>query len=278
MNTDTTFYGLSYDVCFKYVFSNEPILKDFINSFLTYLNLDVSFEFLSLKEQVYMLPKKHIYIGYIGDIVATLSNNTILSLEIYKNKFQEKHYNKSFAYMCRLFDENIENSKTYNVKNIISLNLIYGNYKRNNNNVLNTYEFQNIVTRKVSNNNNFVMYLIRLDLLENIQYTKSNRRFIKWLKLINSKTLDEMYCIGKDDKIMNDAIEFVKKWCDLTPEENLSNFIKGKEKLAYQDGEEKSLIEIAKKMLRKGKPEEEILEFTGLTINQLKNIKDDYDK
>ena len=38
-------------------------------------------------------------------------------------------------------------------------------------------------------------------------------------------------------------------------------------------GEEKKAIEIAKAMLTKSKPMEEIVEFTGLTIKQIEKLK-----
>ena len=39
------------------------------------------------------------------------------------------------------------------------------------------------------------------------------------------------------------------------------------------EGEEKKAIEMARKMLAKGKPTEEIIEFTGLTLEQIKKLK-----
>jgi predicted transposase/invertase (TIGR01784 family) len=39
------------------------------------------------------------------------------------------------------------------------------------------------------------------------------------------------------------------------------------------EGEEKKAIEIAKAMLTKNKPMEEIIEFTGLTIKQIEKLK-----
>lgn len=275
MQTEEKFQSLASDLCFKNVFSKEIILRDFIDSFFKYLHINTRFAFLNIKSQKYIMPKNKKYIGYIGDIVATLDNNTILSLEMYKDSFKEKHYNKSYAYMCRLFDQNIENSKTYKAKKIISLNLIYGNYRRNNNELVNKHLFNNVITQIPSDNGNTIMYLINLDKLKNIPYTNSKNRFINWLKLINAKTLEEMEAIGKDDEIMNEAIEFVRKWNDKTPEENLNNYIKGKQKEAYQDGEEEKTFEIAKNLLFKNIPIETIIEVTGLSKSELNSLQNE---
>ena len=146
------------DLCFKFVFSHEFILKDFINSFLEYLKLDVRFDFTNIGVQKYIIPKNKTYLGYFGDIIVNLNNGTIISLELYKDSFREKDYNKSYAYMCRLFDNNIEDSKKYKVKKIISLNLMNGNYKRENKELVNKYIFVNDKSKKNIDKENTVIY------------------------------------------------------------------------------------------------------------------------
>jgi predicted transposase/invertase (TIGR01784 family) len=46
-----------------------------------------------------------------------------------------------------------------------------------------------------------------------------------------------------------------------------------KKRKAYEDGCKEKQIEMAKKMLNKNKPIEEIIEFTGLTKEEIENIK-----
>jgi predicted transposase/invertase (TIGR01784 family) len=45
-----------------------------------------------------------------------------------------------------------------------------------------------------------------------------------------------------------------------------------KKRKMYEDGKKEKEIEIAKKMLNKNKPIEEIIEFTGLTKEEVENL------
>ena len=99
MNNKNDFNYLSDDLTFKYVFSHNYILKYFINLFLDYINSDLRFN----NKQVNL---------YYGDIVANLSNGDIISLEMYKNKFTIDDYNKSYAYKCRIFANQLKKVKS----------------------------------------------------------------------------------------------------------------------------------------------------------------------
>lgn len=114
--------------------------------------------------------------------------------------------------------------------------------------------------------------------MKNIQYTK-NIRFINWLKLINSESIEEMKEIGKVDKVMEEAREFVRKWLNKTPEENLENYIKDKEKMARTEGMEEgsktSTINIARNMLSLNININDIKKATGLTIKEINKLKKD---
>jgi len=270
------FKNVTNDLCFKYVFSNKHILKDFIDAFLDYIKLDTRFNFTDIGIQEYIMPHNKTYIGYLGDIVATLDNGTIISLECYSNRFTKSNYNKSYAYMCRLFDNNIEDSIEYKAKKIISLNLMKGNFRRINTNIVNKHHMTCENNAKESDEGNTIMYLVRIDKARNIQYTK-DERFIRWLKLINTTNLEEMEKIGKDDEVMEEAIEFVKKWNNKTPEENLANYVKDKEKMARSDGFEEGskiqTIEIAKNMLIDEVSPKTILKYTGLSKQELNKLK-----
>lgn len=277
-----SFKGLNYDLCFKYVFSHNYILKDFIDSFLRYLSLNVSFYFTNIEAQKYIIPHNKTYLGYFGDIVATLDDGTIISLELYKSTFTKSDYNKSFAYMCRLFDKNVIDSKEYKVRKIISLNLMNGNYKRINKEIVNKYLYSNQKNHQNIDEENTVMYLVRLDLASNFPYTK-DERFINWLKLINATNIKEMEEIGKGDEIMEEAIEFVKKWNNKTPEENLENYIDEAKKMArtkgieqgLEQGSNKATVKIAKNMLSMDISINDIKKATGLTIKEINKLKKD---
>jgi len=283
MSSNGGFDSLMNDLCFKYVFSKEYILKDFINAFFRYLNLDEEFYFTEIIPQKYIMPNKKEHLGYYGDLIAVISNDTIISLELYSNKnFSKMHYNKSYAYMCRLFDNNIENTITYNCKKIISLNLMNGNFRKANPRIVNKHRLINLFNGRLSDDGNTALYLVRLDKLKDIQYTLNEERFIKWLRLINAKTLENMISIGRNDRIMEEAIEFVKRWNRESAKDGLENMIKFKQAEAYvealeighKDGALDTKIEIANNMLKDGYSVKDIAKITKLSFKDIKALKE----
>ncbi len=57
MQTETKFYNLTYDLCFKNLFIKEHILQDFIYSFFDYLGVNFNVVFVDIKSQKYIIPK-----------------------------------------------------------------------------------------------------------------------------------------------------------------------------------------------------------------------------
>ncbi len=175
LKTETeSFISLDNDLCFKFVFGKEIVLRDLLDSFLKFLRCKERFYFTKIIPESYIMPNNKVLKAYYGDIVATLDNQSVISLEMYKSTFDKSDYNKSFSYMNRLFDKNVAKVKNYkNPKMVISLNLIKGNFRRINNDLVNKYHFCNSKNGKVVDNGNTIMYLIRLDKVHNIQYTKN---------------------------------------------------------------------------------------------------------
>ena len=85
-----------------------------------------------------------------------------------------------------------------------------GNYHKINNTLVNDYGFISKIS-KVNNKEDecMSMYLVRLDLSDKVLYNNANKRLIRWLRLMKSKSMEEMKQIGKGDEIMEDAIKYV---------------------------------------------------------------------
>ncbi len=265
-----TFSTLLSDLCFKYVFSHEEILKDFINSFFRSLNLDISFKFTSVKAQDYIMPNNKKVHSYFGDLVATLDNDMIIDVEAY-TVFKKRHFNKSFAYSTRLQSNNVKNTTTYDSKNIISLNLMQGNYRRINNDIVNTYMFCNIKSGK-NITDNITLHLIRIDNACKIPYNKSETRFNTWLRLINTKSIEEMKDIvelTKGDKIMTDAMKFVEEWNAMSAKDGLERILNDK----YYDGVDDGIIETAKNMLRNNFSISDVVKATKLSKTEVEKLQ-----
>lgn len=118
-------------------------------------------------------------------------------------------------------------------------------------------------------------------MLKNMQYTEYEDKFIKWLRLINASSIEEMIEIGGDDIIMEEAIEFVKRWNRESAKDGLDNIIKFKQAEAYvealevghKDGSLDAKIEIAINMLNAGYKIKDISKITKLSIKDIKSLK-----
>ena len=117
--------------------------------------------------------------------------------------------------------------------------------------------------------NDYGLVMIRLDLVKEKVYNDNNERFIKWLKLINAESLEEMRNIAKGDEVMEQALEFMEEF--LNDEEIRNVYDKINDVKYYAKKEEK--IETAKNMLKKGFPLQEISEITNLSIKEINDLK-----
>ncbi len=272
---------LTNDLCFKYVFSKKHILEDFINSFFEYINSLEKFQFTEITPESYIMPDNKELSLYFGDIVSTSKQDTLISLEMYKDPFSIESYIKSKAYMCRLFDQNIKKNDYKNAKKVFSINLIQGNFRRMNNKIVNKYYFGNEESHKSINNGFTIMYLIRFDKVKNIPYNEDEQRFITWLRLINANDLAEIkQYIRKDDEIMSEIEKFVADWNRKSAKNGLEKYIaeeKAAEEAAEkaeQKGISQGILQTAKNLLSLNISINDIKKATGLSEKELKNLKE----
>ena len=127
------------------------------------------------------------------------------------------------------------------------------------------------------------MYLVRLDLVKNIVYNKTNERLVRWLKFMNTQSYEEMKQIGKDDEVMEQAIKYIDEFLekegttfqDKIDYEKVKSFddglIKG-EKAGIIKGKKAGIIETAKKMLKDGLNINSIAKYTGLSKEEIENL------
>lgn len=121
------------------------------------------------------------------------------------------------------------------------------------------------------------MVLIRLDQIANEEYTLDKSRFIRWLKLINATSMKELEKIGKGDKIMEESIEYLKRYTGSELDHGFWDIVAEHEINAEERGEKRGkkqgILEIAKNMLLGGVKEKDIIKYTGLSKKQIENIK-----
>lgn len=269
------FYYLTDDLLFKCVFSEEKFLKYFINLFFRFLNDNSEFAFTNITPEYFIKPEFKNIKGYYGDIVANLDNNNIVSLEMYKYPFTKEMFNKSFAYMSRLYSNQIKIKSKIDVTNyrnmhkVISINLIKGNYKKMNNNLVNKYIFGKDKGVEIIDSDNVVMYLIRIDLVTNMAYNEGEDKFITLLRLINARSVEEMAKYTKGDETMNEVMEYVTNWNNESSKYGIDRYL---EELK-NEVRKQTRLEDAKTLLLEKFDIEFISKVTNLSEEEIMELK-----
>ena len=274
LTKEKEFKFLTDDLTFKKVFSNSDVLRDFIYAFYEYLNINKDIKFQSILSEKYLEGNNKNVKAFYSDIVGTLDNGNIIFLEMYSTNFNKRLFNKSLSYLCRIYSSQINKGcyKYENNEKVIGINLINNKYDLNEK-IINEYTFMNRLITKSYLTSDIVMYNIRLDKVKDIVYTSSSKRFIKWLKLISAKSIEELEEIGKDDKIMQNSIRVLKEWNNMRDVDAMERYY-GEKMLEKEElGIKKEQVHIAKNMLNLNIPLAKISLATGLSIKELKTLK-----
>lgn len=273
------FNGLIKDRMFKVFFKKQETLIDFLNSYFEYINSARRVKYVEVTPQVFIAPNNVKKKDYYGDVLATLDNEELILIEAY-TYFKQNEYKKSNCYITRLYSNQMEFGETNYLKcqKATCLNLMEGNYKNMNPNLVNRHVTKHNDTNKTIEDSAIEMVLIRLDLVEKSRYDNSNKRFIKWLKIIKAESFEEMEEIAGGDKIMNEAIEYVKWYKkqhdgfqELLDEEVYLAEERGR-KEERKETAKKTKLDIAKKMLNDSLDIKSIMKFTGLSEKQIKKL------
>ena len=263
---------LNDDLTFKQVFMKKEVLDDLITSFLDYIGKhDTNRLITELTPNAYLSPDNKKYKCFYGDLIAN-KNDMIISIEMYKDYFKEGDFNKSLGYSCRLYSRQEKRNKPSNYKKVISINFIKGNYKKENNNIVNGYSFKNLISN-VEISDNMLIYLIRYDLISKVPIKVNEDRFIRYLRIIGSTSMKDIEKYGKGDKIMEETIKLLREWNIESSRENYIRRIneateKGIEK-GIKKGIEKGIatnsLNIAKRLINKNESKEYVIEVTGIS-------------
>lgn len=273
MTETKEFIWLSSDFVFKHIFSNKRIIKDFYYSYLKYINSDLNISNIRVTKQKYIQNNNIKLHDYYLDIVIVLSDGELVNIEMYNN-FGETECKKSLAYASYIYSHQLRKNNPYKrLKKVTSFNIMNGNYKLSNDEIINKYELINVISHEKILNESIEMLLIRLDILDKISYSKSEERFIRWCRLINAKTREEIMEIAQGDELMMSTVEMVDSF--INDPEVISIFHDDSWKVvsAEQRGKDKGIIQTAKNMLKENCNPEFISRVTNLSISEIKKLK-----
>ena len=259
---------LTNDYVFKRVFGkkgNENILKDLLEAIL-----DIKIEKVEVQNPE--IPKEAIEDKLsVLDIKAELNKNTIVDIEM--QVVDEKNIEeRSVVYLSKNTSGQLQTGEQYiNLKKSIVINLLnFNHYKRNSYHHVAKMKFDKskeneYVEMGYKEEEEVATEKIEMHFIELPKFKKKNpgveNKIEQWLwidEMSMNKEERELYEARlKGEFNYNTAIHIAKE--------------EGKE-LGEKLGEKKKQLEIAKKLLSKKMPIEEIIEITGLSEDEIKNI------
>ena len=275
------FKNLTDDICFKHLFKEEIFLSDFLNSFFDYIGVKKKVVGLKVTTESEMHGSKRKNKIFYGDILAYLDIDEIVSLEMY-TYFREREFKKSLSYLARTFSDQLERGEDYLLaKKVISINLMEENYHLNNFQILNNYGFVNKFNYGRMKDEYLEMYLIRLDLVKEMVYNKTESRFEKWLKFIKAGSVEEMKRVAEGDENMERALAFMERFVNDEEVRGIYDKINDVERDAKErgmaegqiEGRRQEKLEIARNLLEMNLDIVSITQATGLTKNEIEALK-----
>ena len=279
-----TFYTCRNDRAFKEVFLN-PNNSDLLKALLEFI-LKIKIDKLKIKKTELLSGNVNIKDKRVDAIVHT--GNKKIEIEI---NSQNKDYlhTRSTAYICNIYQSNASVGDTYNEDtDIIQVNLTWGLGR--NNEEMKIYKIMNEKGELYVKN--FIIYEINMDYYDKIWYSK-NEDEIKKNQYMIMLDLDkkELKSMPKDkivDKyitnvtIVNDDPEFQKYMSEEEDKKKIQNSLlsEAKEEGIYQgieqgytSGINDGIKQTAKNMLNKNMPLEDISDITGLSIEEINELR-----
>ena len=274
------FYTCRNDRAFKEVFL-KPDNSDLLKALLEFI-LKIKIDKLEIKKTELLSGNVNIKDKRVDAIVHT--GNKKIEIEI---NSQNKDYlhTRSTAYICNIYQSNASVGDTYNEDtDIIQVNLTWGLGR--NNEEMKIYKIMNEKGELYVKN--FIIYEINMDYYDKIWYSK-NEDEIKKNQYMIMLDLDkkELKNMPKDkivDKyitnvtIVNDDPEFQKYMSEEEDKKKIQNSLLSEAKeegmeQGYTSGINDGIKQTAKNMLNKNMPLEDISDITGLSIEEINELR-----
>ena len=279
-----TFYTCRNDRAFKEVFL-KPNNSDLLKALLEFI-LKIKIDKLEIKKTELLSGNVNIKDKRVDAIVHT--GNKKIEIEI---NSQNKDYlhTRSTAYICNIYQSNASVGDTYNEDtDIIQVNLTWGLGR--NNEEMKIFKIMNEKGELYVKN--FIIYEINMDYYDKIWYSK-NEDEIKKNQYMIMLDLDkkELKSMPKDkivDKyitnvtIVNDDPEFQKYMSEEEDKKKIQNSLLSEAKeegisqgieQGYTSGINDGVKQTAKNMLNKNMPLEDISDITGLSIEEINELR-----
>jgi len=292
MHTKVELCPLSMDLMFKYILGsskNVRFTKDLLESFYdlkTGTLKDITISSSVKLDRNTILNKK-----FEVDVEIKLQNGDYINLECYR-LFDENASIKSVMYVASSFSLSLRAGEDYDkTKRHTQINFVKNNTIQDSTNLINKFLLINQSnTKDIMIPELLQIFVINLDLKDDMKYNGVNERLVRWLRLLNAESLEEIEAIGKEDSLMSEVVEEMRMFSgnkevqDYRAQEAL---IRSQHKSALKEatskgqefgeeiGKEEAILKVAKNMLNMNMKLEDIAKATGLTVDKIQNLKED---
>ena len=278
-------YPLLNDKVFKFVLSNLLLQDALLKSIAVFIdNEKISHDIEDIDAQGLLMASFYDTKDYYGDVLTTLKNNTIVSLEAY-NLFGYEEFVKSLCYVCRIFGNQLKvNEKYSKASDVVGITLFRKKTDFIMESVMEEYKLSEQIY-KLKVNNNITLYLIDLDKAAKFTYNKSEI-FYEFANIMKKEWLSDMeeYIKDKEDEMLEKTVAYVREFLGDPKNHDLLNHFESEVRNAKYEGRtegraegraegiEENKIETAKKMLLKGIDLKLTAEITGLNEEDLHKL------
>ena len=276
---------LMHDLLFKETFAdphNRRQLEFFLEQILGYETgylhnkLDVSYESPIKKNK---LKDKSIR----GDIIIKFED-VVVNMEAYTN-FDGSSIDKSIYYIMRIRASKLKVGEDYHeLGKTIQINFVENAHLGLGDELV--YDFHlacDAIPEVKLLENSFCVKIVQIDKARELGYT--NNILDKWLKFIAASGSSERDSVAKGDVLLMELNEWIKKYvADDETQEELNKWdieiatnkgIELGKKEGLEQGKAERNIEIAKELLKMKLNDEDIAKATGLTSNEIMQLKED---
>lgn len=273
---------LTNDYIFKKIFAkkgNESILKDFLIGIL-----EIPIEKVEVQAEVSL--EKQLKENKLGrlDIVAVLDDNAVVNIEVQVLNLHD-FIERSLYYWSGNYYNHLRAGENYqNVKKTISINIL--NYE-----LFEEGPFHEIVKLKRDYQNKILTEKMEMHFLQILKFTKEKRgvktKLEQWMQFISQTNQEEVELAMKENKEIKKANEEYEYLTGDEEERRLA-FLRDKairdeaslketgriegRKEGIKEGERRKQEEIARILLAKNNPIEEIAEITKLTKEEIEKL------
>lgn len=277
---------ITNDYVFKRVFSyegNESVLKDFLEAIL-----DIKINKIEVKNPELIKSTKEEKSGIL-DIKVEIDDNTIIDVEMQ----MENEYNmeeRSTTYSGKLIAGQLQSGEQYSrlKKTVVICILNFNYFKRNSYHSIAKMKFEKSTKEAYVNmgyqkEDKIASKYMEMHFIELPKFKKKNpdmkARISQWLWLLAGEE-EKVEMAEKENEEVKKAVETLNR-ISLDPKERerYESIIQAEfnHKISNQKflekGKKEEKIQIAKKMLQKDTPVEEVAEITELTEEEIEKIK-----